>query len=341
MNYGSWKLWYTNGNTSTTYTTYPFAGDCDNPYNPTLTLNWDTPHEVYYTYQQATYTDNNLFNRFYSRMINQLTDKDSKIERRYYNLTAYDIKNFDFRNVIFDDGYYIVNAIKDYNFMKPQSTMVELLKLTDYAVFVPDNDIDFKDGDGDGRGLAQMQNLSSANGSNINFGYNSNIVGGDNNFIASGTNSVTLTNSNNVVIESSVSNFTGVNLTASSTITSGGINLSDAITIDNSSGNYLAKVNASQIVNKSGELTVDITIDGTYSFYYVNATSGNITITIDPSLFNNYEFTFFRVDSSVNTITLAGVASETLNGAALPQLILASQYDVIKIKSDNINLFII
>jgi len=341
MNYGSWKLWYTNGNTSTTYTTYPFTGDCDNPYNPTLTLNWDTPHEVYYTYPQATYTNNNLYNRFYSKMINQLTDKNSKIERRYYNLSAYDIKNFDFRNVVWDDGYYIVNAIKDYNFMKPQSTMVELLKLTDYAVFVPDNDIDFSDGDGDGKGLAQMQNLSTANGSNINFGYNSNIVGGDNNFVASGANSVTLTNSNNVVIESSVSNFTGVNLTANSTITSDGINLSDAITIDNSSGTYLAKVNASQIINKSGELTVDTTIDGTLSFYYVNATSGNITITIDPSLFNNYEFTFIRTDSSVNTITLAGVAAETLNGAALPQLILASQYDVIKIKSNNINLFII
>ena len=26
--------------------------------------------------------------------------------------------------------------------MKPQSTMVELLKLTDYAVFIPDNDIE-------------------------------------------------------------------------------------------------------------------------------------------------------------------------------------------------------
>jgi len=341
MNYGSWKLWYTNGNTSTTYTTYPFTGDCDNPYNPTLTLNWDTPHEVYYTYPQATYTNNNLYNRFYSKMINQLTDKNSKIERRYYNLSAYDIKNFDFRNVVWDDGYYIVNAIKDYNFMKPQSTMVELLKLTDYAVFVPDNDIDFSDGDGDGKGLAQMQNLSTANGSNINFGYNSNIVGGDNNFVASGANSVTLTNSNNVVIESSVSNFTGVNLTANSTITSDGINLSDAITIDNSSGTYLAKVNASQIINKSGELTVDTTIDGTLSFYYVNATSGNITITIDPSLFNNYEFTFIRTDSSVNTITLAGVAAETLNGAALPQLILASQYDVIKIKSNATNVFII
>ena len=341
MNYGSWKLWYTNGNTSTTYTTYPFAGDCDNPYNPTLTLNWDTPHEVYYTYPQATYTDNNLYNRFYSRMINQLTDKSSKIERRYYNLTAYDIKNFDFRNVVWDDGYYIVNAIKDYNFMKPQSTMVELLKLTDYAVFIPDNDIDFKDGDGDGQGLAQLQNLSSANGSNVNFGYNSNIVGGDNNFVASGANSVTLTNSNNVVIESSVSNFTGVNLTVNSTITSDSINLSDAITIDNSSGSYLAKVNASQIVSKSITITADYTIDGTCNFFYVNATAGNVKITIDPTLFIDYEFTFFRTDSTANLVKLYGVASETLNGAALPQTIITGQYSIITIKSNATNIFII
>jgi hypothetical protein len=340
MNYGSWKLWYTNGNTSTTYTTYPFAGDCDNPYNPTLTLNWDTPKEVYYTYQQATYTDNNLYNRFYSRMINQLTDKDSKIEKRYYNLNAYDIKNFDFRNVIWDDGYYIVNAIKDYNFMKPQSTMVELFKLTDYASFDPDNDIDVPIDNAVVQNN-QIQNRSSASGNNTNFGYNSNVIGGDDNFIPSGVNNVSLTNSNNVIIDPSINNFTGVNLNNSSTLINGGINLADAITIEDVNGFNLAKVNASQIVNKSGELTVDTTIDGTLSFYYVNATSGNITITIDPSLFNNYEFTFIRTDSSVNTITLAGVAAETLNGAALPQLILASQYDVIKIKSDNINLFII
>lgn len=43
LSYGSWSLWRSNGNTATTYTTYPFAGDCDNPYNPTLTINWDTP----------------------------------------------------------------------------------------------------------------------------------------------------------------------------------------------------------------------------------------------------------------------------------------------------------
>ena len=343
MNYGSWNLWRSNGNTVTTYSNYPFAGDCDNPYNPTLTLNWDTPHEVYYTYPQATYTNNNLYNRFYSRMINQLTDKNSKIEKRYYNLTAYDIKNFDFRNVVWDDGYYIVNAIKDYNFMKPQSTMVELLKLTDYAVFIPDNDIDFNGGDagGDGMVLSQMQNLSSASGSNINFGYNSNIVGGDNNFVASGANSVTLTNSNNVVIESSVSNFTGVNLTANSTITSGGINLSDAITIDNSSGSYLAKVNASQIVSKSITITADYTINGSCNFFYVNATDGNIKITIDGALFIDYEFTFFRTDSSANSVKLYGVASETLNGAALPQTIITGQYSTITIKSNATNIFII
>jgi len=340
LSFGDWTLYYSNGSSSITYTTYPFAGDCDNPYNPTLTLNWDTPREIYYTYQQATYTDNNLYNRFYSRMINQLTDKNSKIERRYYNLTAYDIKNFDFRNVVWDDGYYIVNAIKDYNFMKPQSTMVELLKLTDYAVFVPDNDIDKPFNNRIGN-ISQLQNLSSASGSNVNLGYNSNIVGGDNNFVASGANSVTLTNSNDVVIESLISNFTGVNLSSTSTITSGGINLADAITIDNSSGTYLAKVNASQLVKKSITITANYTIDGSCTFFWVTATAGNIKITIDPTLFIDYEFTFFRTDATANSVKLYGVASETLNGAALPQTIITGQYSIITIKSNATNVFII
>lgn len=340
LSYGSWRLYRSNGNTFDTYTTYPFAGDCDTPYNPTLTINWDTPKEIYYTYQQPTYTDNNLYNRFYSRMLNQFTDKDSKIEKRYYNLNAYDIKNFDFRNVVWDDGYYIVNAIKDYNFLKPQSTMVELLKLTDYAVFVPDNDIDFKSVDGD-KEILQIQNRSSGSGNNNNLGYNSNIIGGDDNFIASGANSVTLTNSNNVVIESSISNFTGVNLTSNSTITSGGINLSDAITIDNSSGSYLAKINTSQVVKKSITITANYTIDGSCTFFYVSAVAGNINITIDPTLFIDYEFTFFRTDASANLVKLYGVASETLNGLSLPQTIITGQYSIITIKSNATNVFII
>ena len=341
LSYGSWRLYRSNGNTFDTYTTYPFAGDCDTPYNPTLTINWDTPREIYYTYQQPTYTNNNLYNKFYSRMLNQFTDKDSKIEKRYYNLTAYDIKNFDFRNVLWDDGYYIVNAIKDYNFMKPQSTMVELLKLTDYQVFSPSN-INFPGDNLGGDSLVlQMQNRSSGSGNNNNLGYNSNIIGGDANYIASGSNNVTLTNSNNVVVESSVSNFTGVNLSSTSTITSGGINLSDAITIDNSSGSYLAKVNASQIVNKSVIITSDYTIDGTCSFFWVNATGGNINITIDGALFIDYEFTFFRIDATANLVKLYGAAAETLNGASLPQTILTSQYNVLKIKSNATNIFII
>jgi len=186
-----------------------------------------------------------------------------------------------------------------------------------------------------------MQNRSSGSGNNNNLGYNSNIIGGDANYIASGSNNVTLTNSNSVVIPSSVSNFTGVNLTANSTITSGGINLSDAITIDNSSGNYLAKVNASQIVNKSVIITSDYIIDGTCSFFWVNATDVEINITVNGALFADYEFTFFRMDASTNKVNLFGAAAETLNGASLPQQILASQYDVLKIKSNTTNIFII
>jgi hypothetical protein len=274
-------------------------------------------------------------------MINQLTDKNSKIERRYYNLSAYDIKNFDFRNIVWDDGYYVVNAIKDYNFMKPQSTMVELLKLTDYQVFAPSNIGLPGDSLGGDTLVFQMQNRSSGSGNNNNLGYNSNIIGGDANYIASGSNNVTLTNSNSVVIPSSVSNFTGVNLTANSTITSGGINLSDAITIDNSSGSYLAKVNASQVVKKSITITADYTIDGSCTFFYVTATAGNINITIDATLFIDYEFTFFRTDATANLVKLYGAGAETLNGAALPQTIITGQYSIITIKSNATNIFII
>lgn len=340
LSYGTWNLWRSNGNTVTNYSSYPFAGDCDTPYNPTLTLNFDTPKEIYYTYQQATYTDNNLYNKFYSRMINQITDKNSKIEKRYYNLNAIDIKNFDFRKVIFDDGFYIVNSILDYNFMKPQSTAVELLKLASYNAFNPAN-IDTPSNQINNQ-INQLQNLSTSNGSNTNFGYNSNIVGGDGNFIASGANSVTLTNSNDVVVESSIVNFTGINLSGTSEQISNGINLADAITIEDVSGSNLATVKTSQIINTSIVITSNHIVDGKYSFIYCNASSGDITVTIDATLFIDYEFTFLRTDNVLaNNIFIAGAASELLNGVSLPQQILLAQYDFITVKSNPTDFFII
>ena len=131
MNYGSWNLIHSTGTTNFNY--YPYVGHNDNPYNPTTDYLWGIPRHVYYTYPATSYTNNNLYNRFYSRQVNQLSDQNSRIVTAWFNLDELDVKNFSFRNVVYVghplNAYFYVNSIKDYNVMNRQSTEVELLKL--------------------------------------------------------------------------------------------------------------------------------------------------------------------------------------------------------------------
>jgi len=57
-------------------------------------------------------------------------------------------------------------------------------------------------------------------------------------------------------------------------------------------------------------VTSDTTIDFTYNTYVVDATSGSLTITIDPSPGDGENFTISRIDSSTNSVYVtAGSAS--------------------------------
>lgn len=174
------------GVTTTTYTTYPHAGHSDNPYNPTLDLNWGLPN-LPYVYPNQYWTTNNLYNKYYSRFINQITDKNSKIVTTNFYLTPTDINKFDFRYPIFwKDAYYLVNSL-EYNPLVASTTKVELLKLTNFDAFTPTS-VDMSGGVGGSNMSGEkvfLDNLTKGDNNN-NFGSNSMIVGGSGNFIANG-----------------------------------------------------------------------------------------------------------------------------------------------------------
>lgn len=288
LNYGSWTLKSASGDTTYT-TTYPFAGDCDNPTTPTLTINWDTPKAVYYNYILATYTDNNLKNRYYTRFINQITDKNSKIEKRWYNLNADDIESFDFRKVVFDtDAYFIVNAIKDYDVLKNQSTLVELLKLADYDAYVPSN-VEFPL-----EATSEVNRIITGNYSNgtnnNNYGTNSHIVGGSGNYIAIGAQDIQLTNCTNVVVNGDVSSFRGVGLSNT--------------TVTNASTNTTSSAPLPIIV-----VTSDVYLDTSYHnrILLIDATASNITIYWDYANMENCVVTIIRGDATGNIVSMSDV----------------------------------
>lgn len=110
---------------------YPYAGHYDDPYLPQYDLNWGQVKKLYY--DAPNYTDNNLVQMFYEDTLNQLLDLNSKLISGLFYLTPKDMKDFDFRDVIYIDGvYYRINKIKDYDANNiDKLTEVELYKISD------------------------------------------------------------------------------------------------------------------------------------------------------------------------------------------------------------------
>ena len=187
------------GATDLVTTDYLYAGHTDDPFNPTIDLNFGLPKEVYYTYVNSYFTTNNLYNRFHAYYLKNLIDRDSRIETKYLWVNAKDINEFNFRNRIFVDGaYWIVNKIENYNPLSETSTKFELVKLLNADVFTPTSIPIFSNTavSAGNNSFAQRLNNQLNIGQNIiNNGSNCIAIGNDifipescNNLIVSGSN---------------------------------------------------------------------------------------------------------------------------------------------------------
>lgn len=120
--------------------TYPYAGHLDSVATPTLDLCFATPKEVFYN--AINYTDNNLWNKYHSKFITEITDKDSKILTAHFYLKPLDILLLSFRDLYYIEvngvnAYYRLQRVMDYDPTKEQTTKVEFLKIKAASVFVP------------------------------------------------------------------------------------------------------------------------------------------------------------------------------------------------------------
>ena len=142
--------------------TYPFAGMIDDADNPTSDLCFDAPQEIYWTMNPANYTNNNLYNMYYYKMISEISDVDSKLVELEVLLTAQDLFNINFAKKIFiDNQYYILNKIIDADRTQTQLCKVELLKLKVGNPFTP------RTGVSKGYNNAQSQVPTVEGGANI------------------------------------------------------------------------------------------------------------------------------------------------------------------------------
>lgn len=131
-----------NSKTSLFYSELPsYISHFNKPYGKEdWNLNFDA---IKYNYEQETWPEgigetwNNLFNLYYAKMINQITNTDSRLVTMYLDLKPSDIANFSFADTIrINDSVYNVNKIMDY--VPTQPTKVELLKIVDVILIEKD-----------------------------------------------------------------------------------------------------------------------------------------------------------------------------------------------------------
>ena len=127
---------------STAFTVYPYAGHLDNPYAPTFDLNWGTPKELFYDFtygvpQDFTYPNTNCYNFFWSKYINEITDKNSKILECYLSIRPYDYNELSFRKSYYIDGnYWRLLKVTDFDAVGEATTKCSFLLTEPKDAFV-------------------------------------------------------------------------------------------------------------------------------------------------------------------------------------------------------------
>ena len=212
---------------TTTETTYPYAGHVDEPLLPTVDLSFGVPQQIYYL--ATVYGNNTLYNKYYKKYIEEITNKDSKIITAYFYLTPLDIYLLDFRNQFFVDGNLLrLNKVYDYNPLSNELTKCEFLRIKEANPFVSQTGVLIA-----GLGVAYNTGEPTPhtsggnrppviNGGTLvaNLGNVGNVVDptvinsvilGRNNYVGAGTSNVTLLGSSGVTVLPGLTNVTLIN----------------------------------------------------------------------------------------------------------------------------------
>ena len=232
--------------TSTTWThesalqlQYPYAGHFDDPFLPTVDVNFGLPFEIYYdaTYYTIVITNNNLYNEFHDVQIEEITDKDSKVVKGKFYLTPNDISTLSFKGqYFFNNAYHRLLKVDNYNPSEVALTKCEFLKLKTKdkytaGTIVVDGGIDAVIGNETvpkmGLYLSNPKDGNSYNTRTTNIQGANNIVdrnaknveiNGDSNVVSSDTKNIVIQNGSNNTIEGNIENITLIN-TSNVTVT--------------------------------------------------------------------------------------------------------------------------
>lgn len=194
------------------HTKYPYSGHLDDPFNPTIDINFGIPNEIYYdnTYYPITITDNTLFNAYWKKQILEISDKNSKVVRGKFYLTPRDLSTLDFRKqYYFDNAYFRLHKIENANIGTAQLVTCEFLKLKTKATFTPTTGTTLGGGNVPvGSGYAPTFNIQAPNdvfaqSNRIGDNTKNLLINGDNNTVLAGVTNATLINTDNTQVTKS------------------------------------------------------------------------------------------------------------------------------------------
>lgn len=328
--------WTLNGNS---YTSYPYVGHFDQPFNPTYDLNFGYLRGLYYStadinlgntssvyLPSSLTTNNNLVNQYWAKFLSETMDKDSRIVYVNALLDPQDIYDFRFNDSIFIDldgggQYFKVNAIKDYNPGVRSLCKLELLKTKNLEI----NDLEavISNNSGSNPNPITIHNLGNTvlapgvihNGlGNVSSGIG-NLVNGFGNVTAgpiisvNGFNNISGQGSENMFISGNNNNVgplakRGVILGDDNIIESG---LTNSYIIG--SGITLTQSNTTIITNDIISISASqINITGTFSYptNYISTTWTNLTTNLIP---NNLLMpgSLYRIDTEETTYKNNGI----------------------------------
>lgn len=353
------------------HTDYAYAGHLDDTLNPTIDLNFGPPIEVFYT--AFNYTNNNLFNKYWRKFIQEISDFNSKIFVGYFYLTPLDIQKLSFKDTYYFEGeYWRLNRIFDYNPNQLSVTKCEFIKLIEYPTFVPTNTLTGGGGvlEDDVTGQYNFQRTGTVQGVEslgefitINDSSIGTRVNGSNIYVSNNTFGISVLSSSGISVydgnrfgsvlsskESSLNNGEFVSVIASSGVVVA--EETEFTTVINSVGTQIDKSGALYInglpIKDTGSavrvksITANYTAEWSDTVLLVNATGGNITVTLpDSGTVSSTKdemgkiFHVKKVDASANTVTIDGFSTQTIDGATTK--VLTTQYDSISIVSDGSN----
>lgn len=281
-----WAFMINSPSDTVNYTTYPYCGHLSDPETPQYDLNFTLPKEIYYIPSfTATYTDNNLYNAYWKKHIEEITHRNSSIVTGNFKLSEKEIKMLDFRHKYYFKGqYFRLNKIADYDpntFKLTKCEFIKLIEGTPHAI----STTKFHGTSGNVRGTPYINGggIRLPNGNVVSGGGHPNgqILGsgnivdpsvrnisivGDYNVVGPNSVNVTLTNSSGVTVLGGLQNVTVLN--------SSGVTVTeDNVMIVNNQKTYLGG-------NNVFEGTRYLTTDGAVTDYFDIVTAWGLAGTV-------------------------------------------------------------